>query len=172
MHRNLSSAKKTRVAKIAKPRGRPSKYKPEFARLAYKHCLLGATTEELGTFFDVSTQTITHWLNQFPDFLAAVKRGKGLADGRVASSLFHRALGYTHKSVKIFQDHGTSFEHEYIERYPPDPLSCIFWLKNRQPAKWRDRPASDAGGDRLDEVFEVLKHAVTHQEDEKNNGTA
>jgi hypothetical protein len=26
-----------------------------------------------------------------------------------------------------------------VEHYPPDTTACIFWLKNRQPQRWRDR---------------------------------
>jgi hypothetical protein len=26
----------------------------------------------------------------------------------------------------------------YTEHCPPDPTSCIFWLKNRDPDRWRD----------------------------------
>ena len=33
---------------------------------------------------------------------------------------------------------GEIVEHHYIEHYPPDPTSCIFWLKNRRPDRWRD----------------------------------
>ena len=25
------------------------------------------------------------------------------------------------------------------EKTPPDTTACIFWLKNRQPDKWRDK---------------------------------
>jgi hypothetical protein len=26
----------------------------------------------------------------------------------------------------------------YVEHVPPDVTACIFWLKNRDPAHWRD----------------------------------
>jgi hypothetical protein len=26
----------------------------------------------------------------------------------------------------------------YVEHVPPDVTACIFWLKNRDPARWRD----------------------------------
>jgi hypothetical protein len=26
----------------------------------------------------------------------------------------------------------------YVEHMPPDPTSMIFWLKNRDPERWRD----------------------------------
>jgi hypothetical protein len=54
-------------------------------------------------------------------------------------SLYHRACGYSHKAVKIFQHGGQTIEHEYIERYPPDTAAAIIWLKNRRPQEWRDR---------------------------------
>ena len=33
---------------------------------------------------------------------------------------------------------GKTIEHHYIEHYPPDPTSMIFFLKNRRPDRWRD----------------------------------
>jgi len=26
-----------------------------------------------------------------------------------------------------------------VKHYPPDTTAAIFWLKNRQPAKWREK---------------------------------
>jgi hypothetical protein len=58
----------------------------------------------------------------------------------VAESLLHRAKGYSHDAVKIFNDRETGVTQvPYIERYPPDTTAAIFWLKNRQPAIWRDK---------------------------------
>ena len=128
-----------------KPDGRPSKYQPEFAKQAVKLCRLGATDAELANFFEVSVNTIDNWKKAYPDFLGALKNGKDLADAEVANKLFKRATGYSHKAVKIFNNMGSIVTKDYIERYPPDTTACIFWLKNRQPAKWRDKqePADD-----------------------------
>lgn len=59
----------------------------------------------------------------------------------VSKRLYSRALGYSHKATKIFLRAGDSEPTlvEYTEHYPPDTTACIFWLKNRQPRKWRDR---------------------------------
>jgi hypothetical protein len=119
--------------------GRPSDYRAEYAEMAYKFTLLGATDKLLGEFFDVSEQTINSWKQKHPKFLESIKRGKGMADATVAASLFHRANGYSHKAVKIFSSDGATFEHEYIEHYPPDTTAAIFFLKNRRPDLWRDR---------------------------------
>ena len=138
--RKSQTAKSDGPARAAKPGGRPSDYRAEFARQAYHHCLLGATDEQLGDLFEVSKQTINTWKQKHPKFLASIKEGKVHADQQVAASLFKRATGFSHKAVKIFSSEGTSFEHEYEEYYPPDTGAAAFWLKNRQPKNWRDKP--------------------------------
>jgi hypothetical protein len=51
-----------------------------------------------------------------------------------------RAVGYSFDSVKIFMPAGAKkpIYAPYVEHMPPDPTSMIFWLKNRDPARWRD----------------------------------
>jgi transposase-like protein len=127
---------------------RPTKYLPEFAEQARKLCLLGATDKELADFFQISTGTLHNWKNEYPEFLSSLKEGKDLADAVVAEKLFKRATGYEHKAVKIVADAKTKDEHivEYTERYPPDTTACIFWLKNRQRDKWRDKVETEHSG--------------------------
>ena len=40
---------------------------------------------------------------------------------------------------KIFCSRGKVIRVETVEHYPPDTTAMIFWLKNRQPDRWRDR---------------------------------
>lgn len=103
------------------PPGRPSSYRPEFAEQARKYCLLGATNERLAYLFEVGTSTIDRWLVEHDDFRCAVKSGREMADAEVASSLFQRALR-------------------------DDTTAAIFWLKNRQPAAWREKAAVELTG--------------------------
>lgn len=126
--------------------GRPSKYNPDVhVKQAYELALLGLTDAEMAAVFDVSEQTLNAWKQAHPEFLESLKMGKDLADATVADRLYKRATGYEHKAVKIVADAKTGMDHtvEYIERYPPDTTACIFWLKNRQRAKWRDRVEND-----------------------------
>ena len=76
------------------PHGRPTAYKPDFCEQARKQCLLGATNEELGEFFGVTRRTIDNWIACHPDFAAAVESGRVVADSKVASGLFARAIGF------------------------------------------------------------------------------
>lgn len=120
---------------------RPSKFKPEMCEQAKKLCAQGFTDKELADFFEVSERTIYNWAADYPEFLQSLKLGKEASDHRVERSLFHRATGYSHQAVKIFCDPKTGSKEiiEFVEHYPPDTTACIFWLKNRKPAEWRDK---------------------------------
>lgn len=127
--------------------GRPSKYKDEYTEQAYKLCLLGATDKELADFFHTTEKTINTWKDQYPEFLQSLKRGKEQADAIVASKLYHRAIGYEHEDTQFATFQGQITDSQtYIKHYAPDTTAAIFWLKNRQPAKWRDKTEQDING--------------------------
>lgn len=126
--------------------GRPTKYKEEYNDQAYKLCLLGHTDEELAQFFEVATSTIYEWKNEHPEFSESIKKGKEIADGNVVASLYNRAIGYQAPDLDIKMYEGEIIETPYIKHYPPDATSAIFWLKNRQPKKWRDKQVTEHEG--------------------------
>jgi len=106
--------------------------------------LLGATDEELAVFLGVAVSTVNKWKKEKPEFSEAIKEGKSVADAKVAQSLYNRALGYTHKDTKFATHEGKITDtKEYDKHYAPDPTSAIFWLKNRQKDKWRDKNELD-----------------------------
>lgn len=125
--------------------GRPTKYDQAYDDKAYKLCLLGATDKELASFFEVNEDSIHEWKKVHPSFSESLKKGKDEADATVAQKLYHRATGYSHEAVKIVADAKSGAEHivPFTEHYPPDTTAAIFWLKNRQRDKWRDRTEHD-----------------------------
>jgi hypothetical protein len=132
---------KTTRARHAAPR---SSYQAEYAEQARKLCLLmGADDQELARFFDVPPATLHEWLTSVPEFAAAVLAGRTLADADVADRLWRRAIGYSHAAVRIFSHQGKALEVAYTEHYPPDTAACLFWLKSRQPDRWRERIEHD-----------------------------
>lgn len=137
--------------------GRPTDYRPEYAVLAEKLCLLnvGVTDKDLADFFEVCEKTINNWKNAHPEFLQSIRAGKTLADANVAHALYRRATGATfiiEKEVKrkvIEYDPANPgkklSEEEFIEvvpliqEAPPDPTAAKYWLNNRDPERWRER---------------------------------
>ena len=140
MNTTPASPKTTR-ARRASPH---SSYQAEFAEQARKLCLLrGADDEEVARFFDVPPATLQEWLTSVPEFAVAVRAGRTLADADVADRLWRRAMGYSHDAVRIFSHQGKALEVAYTEHYPPDTAACQFWLKSRQPERWREKIEHD-----------------------------
>lgn len=123
------------------PGGRPSKFKPEFVDQARKLARLGATDDQIADFFEVGAATLYRWRHEHDEFREALKLGKDELDARVEHSLYHQAMGYEQDAVKIFMPAGVDepVYAPYKERIAPSTTAAIFWLKNRQPARWRDR---------------------------------
>jgi hypothetical protein len=128
---------------MAKPAS-PTDCKPDISDLARKFCMLGATDEDLAELFEVEPATIADWITGFPDFGAALKQGREIADATAAERLFQRAIGFSHEVEKVVQSGGKPLTVKYTEHYPPDTTALVFWLKNRQRARWRDKPEPEA----------------------------
>lgn len=119
---------------------RPTDYRPEYAEQARKLCLLGFTDKQLADFFGVNESTINRWKHKYPEFCMSIKRGKVIADAQVVESLYNRATGIEVTEVEV-RDDGKKKVKRVIKKFiPPDTTAQIFWLKNRQPELWRDKP--------------------------------
>ena len=147
------------------PGGRPTKYKPEFCDQARKLCALSATDAQIADFFGVSEVTINSWKGKNPEFLKSLKESKEQQDTKVERSLFERAMGYSHPETKVFCQNGEVTEVDTRKHYPPDTTAMIFWLKNRQPAKWRERQEVKMELAGIDELFtKIDSDAGVHNE--------
>ena len=157
----MPAAKKTPAAKrktkqpakqpaVRRPIGRPSKY------LADKHCaeanafsLMGLTNLEIAEQFGIPEGTLQRWKNEHPEFREAIESGGPRADGRVAVSLYKRAVGEVRvPAVKIFydKDKGEPVYAPHVEHLPPDANAAFRWLMNRQPKLWRERREVEVTG--------------------------
>ncbi|MBC2659739.1 terminase [Pseudomonas sp. MSSRFD41] len=126
--------------------GRPTKYKPEYVQQAEKLCALGATDSEMADFFEVTISTFSLWKVKHPEFSEALKGGKDIADRRVETALYNRAMGYSHEETDVRVVDGAVVMTPMIKHYPPDTTAAIFWLKNRKPQEWRDKRETELSG--------------------------
>lgn len=97
----------------------------------------GLTEKQMSEVIGISEVTFNSYKKN-GNFLSALKRGKKLADKIVEASLFKRATGYSCTEDKVFCERGKVTVVPTIKHYPPDPTAMIFWLKNRDPKRWRD----------------------------------
>lgn len=139
---------------------RPTAYKAVYATSAKKLAGLGATDIEIADFFDVDVRTVYRWKHAHPAFCQALNVGKDKADERVINSLFMRAVGYEQDAVKIFMPANAKepVYAEYREKIAPDTTAAIFWLKNRQPAEWRDKQDVEHSGEVS--VTEIIRRVI------------
>lgn len=133
---------------MAKKPGRPSGYKPEFAKQVSHLAQLGATDQEVADFFEVDVRTIYRWKHSHEEFCQALKAGKDVADDRVERSLYQKAIGYEQDEVKIFMPAGADepVYAPYRAKIAPDTTAGIFWLKNRRSQDWRDKREVEHSG--------------------------
>ena len=82
----------------------------------------GLTDVDISDKVGISRSTLAEWKKKYPEIEKALSQGKEVADYAVESSLYKRALA-------------------------GDVTACIFWLKNRKPHKWRDKPEMSEGAD-------------------------
>lgn len=78
----------------------------------------GLTDEQIAHNMGITAKTLYQWKNKFGNICEALKKGKEVVDYEVENALLNKALG-------------------------GDTTAQIFWLKNRKPDKWRDKPIED-----------------------------
>lgn len=119
------------------PGGRPTKYDPQYARIAEVMCRGGATDVELAEAFDVTVQTLYNWRARHPEFLEATRASKEAFDERIERSFAQRAAGYDYTAEKILVVGGRIYRVQITEHVPADVRAAYLWLRNRRPDEWR-----------------------------------
>lgn len=97
----------------------------------------GLTDEQIAQNANIGIRTLYEWKDKYPQISQSLKKGKEVVDYEVENALLKRALGYTVKEEKLTKD-GEVIELE--KEVPGDVTAQIFWLKNRKPDVWRDKP--------------------------------
>ena len=82
----------------------------------------GLTDEQIAHNCGISAKTLYEWKNAYGEIRKALKKGKEVVDYEVENALLEEC-----KSGNV--------------------TAQIFWLKNRRPDKWRDKPDAVAAAD-------------------------
>ena len=126
-------------------KGRPTANKAEYAGIAERACAeLGADDNALAEVLGVNVATVNRWKKAHPEFCESLKRGKDHFDTtHVEAALLKRALGYECTERTYV---GQRLKKRVIKEIAPDVTAQIFWLKNRDPVRWRDKQDLDVTG--------------------------
>ena len=79
----------------------------------------GLTDEQIAHNIGIATKTLYEWKNTYSEICEALKNSKEIADLQIENALYNKAL-------------------------KGDVVSMIFWLKNRQPDRWREKQPTGA----------------------------
>lgn len=92
----------------------------------------GLTDDQISEKIGINRTTLYDWKKKFSDISNALKKGKEVVDYQVENALLDKALG-------------------------GDTTAQIFWLKNRRPDKWRDKPEAPGDSDALKKARALLE---------------
>jgi len=101
----------------------------------------GLIDEDFAKVFGLDKATWTRWKKQDPEFMHLLKNGKEFADKNIEQSLYKRAMGYQYQEItqEPDKDGQLRVSKRVIKEVSPDVGAIAFWLKNRQPDKWKER---------------------------------
>jgi len=117
----------------------------------------GLTLAQIAAKCDVTSETLRQWRIQYPAMSAALKKGQEVVDVEVENALLKRALGYEYNEVMTEQSEDGAVKRRVTRKMViPDVTAQIFWLKNRRPDVWRDRPKDESEAEALAKAAELL----------------
>ena len=104
----------------------------------------GLTDEQIAKNIGITVSTFYEWKKKYSEISESLKKGKEVVDYQVENALLSSALD-------------------------GNITAQIFWLKNRRPDKWRDKPKDEADTTALDKLDNILKEIKEDAERSKDN---
>ena len=120
----------------------------------------GLSDEEIAIRSSLGVTLFRRWRKRRPEFAAAIELGRATADYAVVEALYKKAVGYnvslsktyklkridydpdTGKKIREYEELATGIDENYV---PGDLKAETFWLKNRQPERWSEKPIFSQG---------------------------
>ncbi len=95
----------------------------------------GLTDEQIAVNMGIVPSTLYAWKKDHEEISEALKKGKEVVDYEVENALLKKAMS-------------------------GDVTASIFWLKNRRPDKWRDKPVQDSWGTKSNNLLDVVQQSA------------
>lgn len=133
------------ISKALKPKlGRPTKLNMGNLKKAIVLAEEGKLLPQISKEMNITPKTVYMWQKRYPSFCNALKSGRVIVDDTVELNLLTRALGFDYEEQSIEEvtnNLGEKIIRKKItkKKFAPDVTAQIFWLKNRQPERWKDR---------------------------------
>ena len=121
----------------------------------------GLTDEQIAHNMGITRKTLYDWKAKYGDICNALKKGKDVVDTQVENALLKRALGYDYQEqrIEVSEKDGEKVI-QTVKHVAPDVGAAAFWLKNRRPDKWRDKPVLDKTDKPQNNFFDQLEASL------------
>lgn len=127
------------------PRGRPTKYRPEFAERLIHAANEGLSLTAFAGEIGVHREIMWEWTDRFPEFGNAVKRAKAI-----------RLAKWERIALNIANGNGTGGSAQSV--------MTIFGLKNVDPDEWREKTTVEHDiSDRVADQLEAARQRMLTQ---------
>lgn len=102
---------------------------------------IGLIGKQIANNIGINHTTLYDWMQKFPELAEAIRNGRKVMDEQVECSLLKRAMGYQYEEETWGENHDGEMVivKRVVKSLTPDVTAQIFWLKNRQPERWRER---------------------------------
>lgn len=133
-------------------RGRPTNFNFDHIHVARAACVeFGATDEQLTALMKCTLGQLRRWIETIPDLKDAIQGGRDKFNTeKIEKTMLQRALGYDYEEHSIKRTTITAGKGKAKVRLPaeehtvtkkhavPDMTAIMFFLQNRNPARWRN----------------------------------
>jgi len=125
---------------------------PKMHKLCYNLALLGLSDKQITEALEIPSSTFDNWKTRHPSFFEVLKKGKVIADGKVAHAMYKASCGYERDEVqilsnrvetynsygKVIESHTEALIIPIKKYYPPNTYAGNKWLSKRQREYWAD----------------------------------
>ena len=110
----------------------------------------GMTEEQVAYKLEISWTSLKTYKEQYPDFLAVIKKGKAELVGELEGSLYKSSKGYwvEEETTEVEESNLGTKEKKKIHKkwIPANTAHLIFALKNLEPESWKDKQDIEHSG--------------------------
>ena len=129
-------------------------YHPTMIRLAAQ---LGKINEEIAKEIGICKKTLQLWKNKYPEVDEALARGKEEPNKIIEQDAFDCAHGYYYIE-ELARFYKGKWHKIKIRKYKQkDPTAIIWWQKNRDPERWKDKVQVDVHSEILEEAVKAFR---------------
>ncbi len=116
----------------------------------------GLSEDQIAHNMGISRSTLKEWKSKYPAISATLKRGKEVIDLEVENALLKSALGFTYDEVMTEESEDGIKKRVTKKMVLPNVTAQIFWLKNRKPEAWRDKPPDAPDAHKTNNLLDAI----------------